>query len=186
MVFQVPKGVRSFSSFFLRPWDETSWRSCAFLVVKALYTGEQPAQRGYAQVTFHGRVPMRAFAGSLLSRTLLFATVLGRELPHLHGHIFPSLAHLPLHGRIFPFMGTSSTSWAHLPFHGHVESFPNNFDRSCGAGHGLLSFPQRKPQKLIPDLHGLLTRKVYWHSRNGYACLCEPVNTTVSAFAGST
>ena len=54
----------------------------------------------------------------------------------LHGHIFPfmgtsslswahlplSWAHLPFHGHIFPLMGTSSPSWANLPLHGHVFS----------------------------------------------------------------
>ena len=45
----------------------------------------------------------------------------------LHGHIFPCMgtssptwAHLPLHGHIFPYMGTSSPTWAHLPLHGHI------------------------------------------------------------------
>ena len=49
--------------------------------------------------------------------------------PHLplHGHIFlfmgtsiPSRPHLPLHGHIFLFMGTSIPSWPHLPLHGHI------------------------------------------------------------------
>ena len=49
--------------------------------------------------------------------------------PNLHGHIFPfmgtsssSWAHLSLHGHIFPFMGTSSFM-AHLPLHGHIFPF---------------------------------------------------------------
>ena len=52
----------------------------------------------------------------------------GKE-PNLHGHIFPFMctssssgAHLSLHGHIFPFMGTSSFM-AHLPLHGHIFPF---------------------------------------------------------------
>ena len=136
--------------------------SRVFLVVTALYTGGQPVRRVMRGSFFVGGC-LRALSWKFcfrekLSRTLLFSTFLKRELPHLHGHIFPfigtssssrahlplhghnfpSLAHLPLHGhiflplheRIFPFIGTSSPSWAHLPFHGHVESFPQVAENS--------------------------------------------------------
>ena len=36
---------------------------------------------------------------------------------------FASLAHLPLHEHIFPFMATSSPSWPHIPLHGHIFHF---------------------------------------------------------------
>ena len=90
--------------------------------------------QAYAEAIFCGRVLTRAFAGSLLSRNAfanaLVFNFLKRELPHLHGHIFrfigtssSSWAHLPLHGHIFPFMGTYSTSLAHLPLHWHIFLF---------------------------------------------------------------
>ena len=41
----------------------------------------------------------------------------------LHGHIFPFMAHLPLHGHIFPFMGASTPSWPPLPLHGCIYLF---------------------------------------------------------------
>ena len=53
----------------------------------------------------------------------------GKE-PNLHGHIFPfmgtsssSWAHLSIHGHIFLFMGTSIPSWPHLPLHGRIFPF---------------------------------------------------------------
>ena len=90
--------------------------------------------QAYAEAIFCGRVLTRAFAGSLLSRNAfanaLVFNFLKRELPHLHGHIFrfigtssSSWAHLPLHGHIFPFMATYSTSLAHLPLHWHIFLF---------------------------------------------------------------
>ena len=44
-----------------------------------------------------------------------FPTVLRRDLPHLMAAFSPSLAHLALHGRIFPLMATSSPSYAKFP-----------------------------------------------------------------------
>ena len=90
--------------------------------------------QAYAEAIFCGRMLTRAFAGSLLSRNAfsnaLVFNFLKRELPHLHGHIFcfigtssSSWAHLPLHGHIFPFMATYSTSLAHLPLHWHLFPF---------------------------------------------------------------
>ena len=90
--------------------------------------------QAYAEAIFCGRVLTRAFAGSLLSRNAfanaLVFNFLKRELPHLHGHIFrfigtssSSWPHIPLHGHIFPFMATYSTSLAHLPLHWHIFLF---------------------------------------------------------------
>ena len=90
--------------------------------------------QAYAEAIFCGRVLTRAFAGSLFSRnafaSALVFNFLKRELPYLHGHIFrfigtssSSWAHLPLHGHIFPFMATYSTSLAHLPLHWHIFLF---------------------------------------------------------------
>ena len=90
--------------------------------------------QAYAEAIFCGRVLTRAFAGSLLSRNAfanaLVFNFLKRELPHLHGHIFrfigtssSSRAHLALHGHIFHFIGTSSSSLAHLPLHSHLLPF---------------------------------------------------------------
>ena len=90
--------------------------------------------QAYAEAIFCGRMLTRAFAGSLLSRNAfanaLVFNFLKRELPHLHGHIFrfigtssSSWGHLPLHGHIFPFMATYSTSLAHLPLHWHLFPF---------------------------------------------------------------
>ena len=90
--------------------------------------------QAYAEAIFCGRVLTRAFAGSLLSRNAfakaLVFNFLKRELPHLHGHIFrfigtssSSWAHLPLHGHIFPFMATYSPSWPHDPLHWHIFLF---------------------------------------------------------------
>ena len=88
--------------------------SRVFFVVTALYTGGQPARKLTRGAMFCGRVLTRAFAGSLLSRNafanaLIVFNFLKRELPHL-----------PLHGHIFPFIGTSSPSWARLLLHGHI------------------------------------------------------------------
>ena len=89
----------------------------------------------------------------MLLRTLLFSTFWKRELPHLHGHIFPSLAHLPLHGRIFPlifpFIGTSSPSLAHLPF--------RQVGAGAWAGHGLL--PRELSRGFRRDTRGTLSEK---------------------------
>ena len=78
----------------------------------------------------------------------------GKE-PNLYGHIFPfmgtsssSWAHLSLHGHIFPFMGTSSFM-AHLPLHGHIFPF-------MGASSPSWAHPSRE---------GILCRNGY---RFGY------------------
>ena len=96
-----------------------------FLVVTALYTGGQPVCR-LTRGSFFAEGCLRALTREvcfreMLSRTLLFSTFWKRELPHLHGHIFPFIGtsspsrahlppHLPLHWHIFPFIGTSSHS----------------------------------------------------------------------------
>ena len=72
--------------------------------------------QAYAGVIFCGRVPTREYAGGLLSRTFLSLTFWKRELPHLHGHIFP-------------FIGTSFPSQAYLPLHSHIFPF-----REVGGG----------------------------------------------------
>ena len=90
--------------------------------------------QAYAGAIVCGRVLTRAFAGSLFSRNAfanaLVFNFLKRELPRLHGHIFPfmgtsspSWPHLPLHWHIFLFIGTSSSSLAHLPLHRHIFPF---------------------------------------------------------------
>ena len=96
-----------------------------FLVVTALYTGGQPVRR-LTRGSFFVEGCLRALTREvcfreMLSRTLLSSTFWKRELPHLHGHIFPFIGtsspsrahlppHLPLHWHIFPFIGTSSRS----------------------------------------------------------------------------
>ena len=131
--------------------------------------------QAYAEAIFCGRVLTRAFAGSLLSRNA-FANALAfnflkRELPHLHGHIFrfigtssSSLAHLPLHWHLFPFIGTSSPSWVHLAF--------KDTWRGALAGHGLLppelargfrrdtrgTLSEKCPIRFMPHLHTLSLR----------------------------
>ena len=87
----------------------------------------------------------------MLSRTLLSSTFWKRELPHLHGHIFPFIGtsspsrahlppHLPLHWHIFPFIGTSSRS-----------------GRGAWAGHGLL--PRELSRGFRRDTRGTLSEK---------------------------
>ena len=104
----------------------------------------------------------------MLSRTLLFSTFWKRELPHLHGHIFP-------------FIGTSSPSRAHLPphlpLHWHIFPF-----RQVGGGRGLGmvcfresfrrdtrgTLSEKRPIKFMARLHTLS------FPRFAYAdCLCE-------------
>ncbi len=59
----------------------------------------------------------------------------------------PSCAHLPLHGHIFPFMGTSSPSWAHLR---HIFPFLKRMLRFIQSG--------------LP--YASLTRSSTWHLFN--------------------
>ena len=119
--------------------------------------------QAYAGVIFCGRVPTRAYAGGLLSRNA-FANALAfwkRGLPHLHGHIFPSLAHLPLHGRIFPlifpFIGTSSPSLAPLPFRQVGGGVGWAWLASARAFARLPPGYARDPERKTPNqIHGAL------------------------------
>ena len=127
--------------------------------------------QAYAGAIFCGRVLTRAFAGSLLSRNAfanaLVFNFLKRELPHLHGHIFrfigtsssslaprpsPSWAHLPLHWAHLPL------HWAHLPLHGHIFHFIGT--SSSSLAH-LTSSPSLAPLRPSPSpahlpLHGYI------------------------------
>ena len=85
-----------------------------------------------AYARFRGKL---AFAKCFRERSCF--QLLKRELPHLHGHIFrfigtssSSWAHLPLHGHIFPFMATYSPSWPHIPLHWHIFLFIGTFSSS--------------------------------------------------------
>ena len=127
---------------------------------------------------------------------------------------FASLAHLPLHGHIFPFIGTSSPSSAHLPLHGYICLLRTRGGGAL-AGHGLLprelsrgfrrdtrgTLTEKCPIRFMPHLHTLSLcgetsktdpRFAYadWIivklPRGAYSCLREPVNTNVSASAEST
>ena len=113
--------------------------------------------QAYAGVIFCGRVPTRAYAGGLLSRNafanalvfnLLETRIATSSWPHLS-----FMAHLPLHGRIFPlifpFIGTSSSSRAHLPF--------RQVGGGAWAGHGLL--PRELPRGFRRDTRGTLSEK---------------------------
>ena len=141
--------------------------------------------QAYAGVIFCGRVLTRAFAEGLLSRNA-FANALVFSI---------SWPHLPLHGHIFPFIGTSSPSLAHLTLHRHIFSFMDMWsplsEKTPNQIHGALAYaklPRRKPHRLIPDF---LTQIAYAKiivklPQNAYARLREPVNTNVSASAGLT
>ena len=98
-----------------------------FLVVKALYTGGQPARK-LTRRPFFVEGCLRALSREacfreMLSRTLLFSTSWNESCHIFMATSFASLAHLPLHGHIFPFMGTSSPSWPHIPLHWHIFLF---------------------------------------------------------------
>ena len=98
-----------------------------FLVVTALYTGGQPARK-LTRRPFFVEGCLRALSREacfreMLSRTLLFSTSWNESRHIFMATSFASLAHLPLHGHIFPFMATYSTSLAHLPLHWHIFLF---------------------------------------------------------------
>ena len=114
--------------------------------------------QAYAGVIFCGRVPTRAYAGGLLSRNAFANALDFQPSGNENCHIFmatssPSLAHLPLHGRIFPlispFIGTSSPSLAHLP----VQAGGGG----AWAGHGLL--PRELSRGFRRDTRGTLSEK---------------------------
>ena len=121
-----------------------------------------------AYARFRGKF---AFAKCFRERScsqLLETRVTTSSWPHLplHGNIFPfmatystSLAHLPLHWHIFPFIGTSSPSWHIFPFIGtsplswaHLPSW-----RGALAGHGLL--PPELSRGFRRDTRGTLSEK---------------------------
>ena len=129
--------------------------------------------QAYAEAIFCGRVLTRAFAGSLLSRNAfanaLVFNFLKRELPHLHGNIFrfigtssSSWAHLPLHGHIFPFMATYCTSLAHLPLHWHIFLFIRTSSPSSAhlPLHGYIFDPFKDTWRGALAGHGLLPREL--------------------------
>ena len=95
-----------------------------FLVVTALYTGGQLARK-LTRRPFFVEGCLRALSREacfreMLSRTLLFSTSWNESCHIFMATSFASLAHLPLHRHIFPFIGTSSPSSAHLPLHGYI------------------------------------------------------------------
>ena len=101
--------------------------SRVFLVVRALYTGGQLARK-LTRGPFFVEGCLRALSWEacfreMLARTLLFSTSWNESCHIFMATSFASLAHLPLHGHIFPFMATYSPSWPHIPLHGYIFHF---------------------------------------------------------------
>ena len=149
-------------------WNWPSTEPCFFGGNGPIHWRTTCAQ-AYAEAIFCGRVLTRAFAGSLLSRNAfanaLVFNFLKRELPHLHGHIFrfigtssSSWAHLPLHGHI---MATYSTSLAHLPLHWHIFLFIRTSSPSSAhlPLHGYIFLLRTRGGGALAG-HGLLPREL--------------------------
>ena len=114
-------------AFFLRPWDETSWRSCAFIGGKGPIHWRATCAKGLRAGRFWWKGAYARFRGKFAFANAFVCNRVGTRTAT------SSWPYLPFIGTSSPswaFVGTSSPSWAHLPFHGHIFHFMDTWSPS--------------------------------------------------------